>query len=335
MNEKINIFNNYENLSDDFKNSIVVIGNFDGIHIGHQKLLAKAKEISTLNNIPLLIFTFAPHPRKFFNAAENCNLILPVETKYKLLSYYGADAILAQNFNLEFANISAKKFIEEVLFKSLKAKYIIVGDNFYFGKKREGTPEFLKKYAESLGMNILLHQEIIHEDGCIVSSSNIRKNIASGNVKKAAEYLGYHYFVTSKIIHGDALGRKLGFPTANMDLGDNLKLPYGIYAIKCYLNDGRFYDGVASYGLRPTVVNNGRAILESHLFDFNEDIYSKIANIIFIDWIRKEEKFANLDQLVNQIKHDIDVAKKIIKTTTAKDEIDFLPKLHEYIIQIS
>lgn len=324
MKNNFFVFNDYRETPDFLKGSVVVIGNFDGIHSGHQQLLKKAKEEASKRDKPLLLFTFNPHPRIFFSGSKAVKQLLPSKHKHNMLRYFGVDAVLEQNFTDAFARLEPKDFIDNILIDNIEASLVIVGDQFHFAARRAGTPEFLQDYAKLRNLEVFLHPAVKNDSKAIISSSNIRQLLAQGMVEEAAKQLGYHYFVQAEVVHGQALGRKLGFPTANMHFGENLNLPYGIYAIKFLLKDGRMFDGVANFGLRPTVLDDGAAILESYIFDFDEDIYNQVAFVIFIAWLRPEEKFDNLDILVEQIKNDVIQAKQKIAQAPSLPEQFFL-----------
>lgn len=323
MKDNFFVVDSYKLLPEGLGKTVVAIGNFDGLHLGHQFVLKTAAE--KLGDYPFLVFTFDPHPRAYFKKDQNFCNILQASQKLNILNYLGINGVIQQSFDKEFAALSVEAFIEEVLQQKLQAQIIVVGSDFKFGANRAGDINDLSQWASANGKELLVVPPFKVEDQ-VVSSSIIREQLRSGQVLKANQLLNYHYYLESKVVHGKALGRTIGFPTANMVFNYPLLLPAGIYAVKFKLEDGRLLDGVASLGYRPTVEENGGLILETYLFEFDEDIYDQICQVFFVDWLRREEKFHSLDALVQQIKLDIVDAKAVL------DNFNYISALDQYLL---
>lgn len=291
---------------------VVTLGNFDGLHLGHQRLVrslvGKAKEIGGTS----IVFTFHPHPLKIL-APETCPpLITTYEEKVELLSAFGVDLVLMIPFTRELSELSARDFAAKILKEKLGAREIFVGFNFRFGRDREGTVERLREFGRELGFNVTEVREVTVE-GEVVSSTKIRTLIKAGNVEHAAKLLGRPYAVTGRVGVGDQRGRKLGFPTANVEARQEI-MPYpGVYAIRV-LVDGRRYDGVANAGFRPTF-DKHEFCLEAHLFDFSGDLYGKEVTVVFVAKLRDEKRFESLEALVSQMHADVKTARDMLSAS--------------------
>ena len=288
----------------------VAIGSFDGVHLAHQAIINKLLHLSKTHNLIPYVFFFEPLPKEFFMKDKAPSRIYDFRNKVINIIDSGVDNIICQKFNQEFANIEAETFIENYLVKKLKVKHIIVGDDFKFGKNREGDCDLLKKLSSKYGYTVDILSTLLAGDNRI-SSSRIRKAIADNDIDKATDLLGKPLKVNSRIIHGQKNGRKIGFHTANQKLLKNSVLK-GVYLTKTYI-DNKTYYGITNAGTRPTIDGKNK-LLETHIFDFNEYIYSKHITVEILDFIRPEKKFDSFDELKNQIELDIKTAKKQISS---------------------
>lgn len=299
-------------LPEKLKHGVVVIGNFDGVHRGHQAVLQQALDEAKNENRPALVLTFEPHPRTFFKAETPVDRLTPAAEKAEIFRLMGFDAVVEQNFDAAFCALTAHDFIEKILIQDFAASKVIAGYDFHFGKKRSGTPQFLQQEGQKSGFDVRLVEPFIDESGTAVSSSRVRGLLHEGKVEEAAALLGYRYTVTGEVIHGEKLGRTLGFPTANIQLPPETGLRFGIYAVRLRRDNGKLYDGVASFGRRPTVTEGGRPLLETYIFDFSENIYGETIAVSFFSFLRGEEKFDGLDALVVQMKKDEEEARAVL-----------------------
>ncbi|EEZ33796.1 riboflavin biosynthesis protein RibF [Brucella sp. NF 2653] len=283
---------------------VVAIGNFDGVHRGHQAVLERALELADRESRPAVVLTFEPHPRSFFKQGQPVDRLTDAAEKAEILRLMGFDAVVEQPFTAEFSQRSAEDFVQHILVEKLRASRVVTGYDFHFGKGRRGTPEFLCEAGKKAGFSVTLVDAFTDEGGMLVSSTRIRNLLSEGEVAEAAGLLGYRYRICGEVIHGKKLGRTLGFPTANMALAPQTSLKHGIYAVRFRLDDAMLYDGVASFGRRPTVDDEGAPLLETFLFDFSGDLYGKTAAVSFFGFLRGEVKFDGLDPLINQMKQD-------------------------------
>ena len=287
------------NLNDVSKNpKAITVGNFDGIHKGHQALINKTKEVSTKHNVESLIFTFNKLPKEIFSP-DTVQRLYDNEIKESILSSYEIDTLLSIDFN-EIKDYTADFFCEEILIKKLKAQYLIIGENFKFGKDRSGDIEKLKKYDNENTFELMV-PELESYDGVKISSSRIRKLLNQGDIFGARECLGRDYMLSGTVVSGEKLGRKLGYPTANIRLEYDYPLD-GVYLTRTVIGE-KIYVGLASLGNKPTF-NGSEKILEVFILDFDEDIYSQNIEVHFLEEIRKQIKFSNEDQLIKQMNED-------------------------------
>jgi len=296
----------YNSLSE-FKESdyaVITVGTFDGLHLGHQKIINRMNALAEENNGETILVTFDPHPRLVVH--ENNKTLKFINTqkrKFDLLEKLGIDHIIILPFTKEFAKTSSEDFIREYLVDKLEVKKLIVGYDHHFGNNREGNYDQLYLLGQKYGFEV---EEIKAQyiDDIAVSSTQIRNALMEGDVKKANKMLGYEYGITGIVVEGNRIGRSIGFPTANIDIDDKFKLiaAGGVYACKVEYN-GRLFKGMGNIGTRPTVGING-LVTEVHIFDFDEDIYGKEITILFINRIRDEKKFDNLEELQKQLSLD-------------------------------
>ena len=295
------------NETEKLNNTSVCIGNFDGLHIAHQALINMAnKEKGELKSV---IYTFSPHPRKIFGK-EHFSIQSDFEKAESLMTT-GCDYLYIKETTMEFLSKSPEEFVKEELFSRLGAKKVFVGYDFKFGKNSGGDATLLSKLGEKYGFSVTVLSEIKKND-VPVKSSVIRGFIEDGDFENAALFLGRLHSYEGEVMHCKGLGKNLGFPTANIFPSEDKALPpFGVYAAKANV-DGKIYDAVANVGLNPTVEHGNKPKIEIHLFDFNEDIYGKRIKISFFKIIRKEKKFANIDELKYQIEKDAKKAKKCL-----------------------
>ncbi len=286
------------------------LGNFDGVHRGHVYLLKKLRK-----NCPdrqLSVVTFEPHPRQLFSKSKVPFRLTNSEERNAVLKSLGVDYIFQITFNENFAALSAKEFIHRILYQSFGVSHIACGKGFAFGHNRQGNTDFLISEANQLNMGVTL-VDPLKEDDQVISSSLIRSLIKEGQMERAMHYLGRIWSIQNSVQHGDKRGRTIGFPTANLHLGELLEPRCGVYAIKVLLPNQIIYEGVANIGYRPTIGQQSKVCLEAHLFDFNQDIYGQTITVYLYHYIREEKRFEGLDELKKQISEDVEHAKKIFK----------------------
>ena len=295
------------NIKKTHKDSVVAIGNFDGLHVGHQKVLKEAKEKAKKNNLKFGLLTFEPSPVMFFNKNIRNHRINSLDQKIFSLKKMKLDFVIIINFNKKFSNLSAEDFIEKILFKKLKSKYIFVSKNFKFGKKRLGNIITLKNLEKKFFFKTVI--TVPHkQEKKIVSSSLIRKIIYQGRVQEAERLLGRTWSVEGVVVKGEQRGRKIGFPTCNIKLNAYTMPKLGVYSVWVQINSLK-KKGIANIGYRPTF--SGKSLLlEVNIFGIKRNLYKKTLKISFIKFIRAEKKFKNINQLKAQIKKDITRAKK-------------------------
>lgn len=299
-----------EGLPQRFTNSVITLGNFDGLHLGHQELIrmviSRAKETGAVS----MVVTFRPHPLKIL-CPEKCPPLISIyEEKIRLIEDLGIDVLVKIPFTLEFAGMAPEAFVREVLCGMLGAKEIFVGANYRFGRERKGTVQTLRDLGRECGF-VVREVGQISLDGEVISSTKIRDLLKNGEVDQAARLLGRHYAITGVVIRGDGRGRTLGFPTANVAPKHAIIPAHGVYAVRLYVRD-RFYDGIANIGVRPTFSKETLSI-EAYLFAFDEDIYGEEISVYFLEKIRDEKKFGSVGDLVSHIQQDIERAKQIHK----------------------
>lgn len=285
-------------------NAIVTQGTFDGVHAAHKVILNRLKQIAQERNGETVVMTFDPHPRMvLFPDDHGLKLLHTLDEKIEALENEGVDHLIIIPFTKEFSRLTSMQFIRDIIVNKIGTKVLVIGYNHRFGKNREGSFEHLKEYSNLYGFDV---EEIPEHDidEVSVSSTRIRKALDDGDVKLASKYLGKPYVVTGTVVKGRQLGRTIGFPTANIKVGDvNKQIPAdGVYAVKVFINS-RTILGMLNCGVRPTVDGLTHAV-EVHLFDFNEDLYDTTLTIAFVDKLRNEMKFENLQALTNQLEND-------------------------------
>ncbi|KQP58191.1 riboflavin biosynthesis protein RibF [Methylobacterium sp. Leaf399] len=283
--------------------AVAAIGNFDGVHRGHRALVAAVRETAAVDGRPAVVLTFEPHPRVYFNPGETLFHLSDRRAKERIFDRLGLDGLIVRRFDAALAGTGAAAFVEGLLMRDLGLSGVVIGHDFHFGRGREGTPAILAALCAAAGLGCRIIEAVaMPEDPVPVSSSAIRTALASGDVARANALLGYRWFVTAEVRHGDKRGRTLGYPTANMALGP-CGLAHGIYAVRAKLRDGRVCDGVASYGRRPTF-DDGAPLLEVNLFDFSGDLYGQEMTVEFVAYLRGEERFSSAEALIARMDRD-------------------------------
>ena len=299
----------YKNPNLNFKhcNGVIAIGNFDGLHLGHQKVINEGKRKAKKNKLPFGVMTFEPVPVMFFNKKIKNHRINSLEQKKIHLKKFKLDFLIIIKFNKKFSSQSPEQFIKKIIFKKTKCKYLYVSKNFKFGFKRQGNISTLKKFEKKYEFKNIVTQPF-KKNNKTISSTSIRKKIRLGKIEEVNRLLGRSWCVIGKVIKGQRRGRKIGFPTCNLKLNDYVVPKRGVYAVKVKSNN--FYkNGIANVGYRPTF-NGQKLLLETNIFGINKNLYNKVIGINFKKFIRPEKKFRNLKYLKKQIKLDIKQASK-------------------------
>ena len=309
MVKKIKIYNNFK-ISKIHKNSILLIGNFDGLHLGHQKLFKLAKKYKKKNNLKIGVITFDPIPKMFFNKSLLNYRISNLNQKIIYFKNFNIDFLIVKKFNLQFSKIKALTFIKEIIYKKLKANYIFVSNNFRFGNKREGSVKLLKSLQKKYNYKII-NPNPLKKKNKIISSTLIRNLLSNGKIFDVNKLLKRNWAIEGIVKEGRGMGKKIGFPTCNIDLNEYVIAKPGVYAVKVLQGKSKkTLKGIANLGYRPTF-NQKKIILEVNIFNFNRNLYNKKLTVQFIKFIRGEKKFKGIDQLRKQIKLDLKIAKKI------------------------
>ncbi len=309
MVKSIKIYKNF-NIKLNHKGAIILIGNFDGLHLGHQKLFKLAQTFKKKYSLKIGVLTFEPMPKMFFNKNLKNFRISSQNQKISLLNKFNVDFVIVKKFNKEFSKIKSISFIKKILNSKLGAKFIFVSNNFRFGNKREGNVKQLISYQNLYNYKIIKPKPLL-KNKKIISSTLIRSLLQNGKIDTVNKFLNRKWSIEGKVIRGRQLGKKIGFPTANIDINDYVLTKPGVYAVNVNKkNSKKFIKGIANLGFRPTF-NQKKILLEVHLFNFSKNLYNKYLTVRFIKFIRKEKKFKNIDQLKKQIKIDLKKAKNI------------------------
>jgi len=308
MVNSIKIYKNFQ-IKKNHRRSIILIGNFDGVHLGHQKLFSLAKKYKKKYRVKIGVLTFEPMPKMFFDSTLKNFRISSLNQKISLLKKQSVDFIITKKFNKEFSKTKSIKFINQIICKKLNPKFIFVSNNFKFGNKREGNVRQLVQYESSNNYKIIKPQPLLINKK-IVSSSLIRNFLKNGKLKKVNKFLNRKWSIEGRVQKGRQLGKKIGFPTANIDIKNYVLAKPGVYVVRALRhNSTKYIRGIANLGYRPTF-NGKKILLEVHLFNFSGNLYNKYLTVEFLNFIRKEKKFKNIDQLKKQIKVDLKIAKK-------------------------
>jgi riboflavin kinase/FMN adenylyltransferase len=289
---------------------VLTIGNFDGVHYGHQRVIQKLAERGSSLGLPVVVMIFEPQPLEYFLKENEPSRLSSLRDKALQLARLPVDAVVVVKFNRQFANYEAEHFIQNILLKKLNVKHLVIGDDFHFGKARRGNFALLKERGKQYGFSVE-DTGSLQIEGQRVSSTLIRDALNAGDLKQAKSLLGRDYAICGRVAHGNKLGRSLGYPTANIKLFRENTPINGVFAVTMTGIDDLVLQGVANVGTRPTIDGGSKVILETHLFDFNQDIYGRYVEVHFQQKIRDELRFANLTQLQAQIVQDVSVAKTI------------------------
>ncbi len=296
------------------ENAVVTIGTFDGVHEGHQKIIEKLRKAALETGGETVLITFFPHPRMVLQPEDNdLKLITTMKEREELLRQYGIDHLIIQSFSKEFSRLSAVEFVRDILVKKIGTKTLVIGHDHHFGRNREGSYKDLEEMAPVYGFALEeIHEKVIND--VTVSSTKIRKALMAGEIESANNLMGHTYTLSGIVIHGEKLGRKLGFPTANLEISESYKLipADGIYAVTVAIEVGeKSYIGMLYIGNRP-IVNGAKKSIEVNIFDFNEDIYGQQLTVSIKAFIRGDYPFVSMDDLVKKMNEDRDNATKIL-----------------------
>ena len=281
----------------------LTIGNFDGVHLGHQALLKQLRLAGQLLGLPTAVLVFEPHPREFFTPQDAPVRLTSMREKLEFFATLGVDRVYVCRFDSSFAQMSAVDFIH-ALIEKLAAKFVLIGDDFRFGKRRSGDIALMEKIGGQQGLKVEVMHRVSH-NGVRISSTAVRAALGEGDLRAAERYLGRPYSISGRVVHGDGLGKQLGFPTANIQLKHNRPPLTGIFVVRVQGDGLPPMQGVASLGVRPTVKQNGKPVLEVHIFDFSDEIYNKHLRVDFLHKLRDEVKYLDLTSLTLQIELDV------------------------------
>ncbi len=314
------ILRHFDNVPGDARGGVVVLGNFDGVHRGHQAVIGAAAEDAQRLEAPLVVVTFEPHPRRFFRPDDPPFRLTPFRSKVIQLAALGVDVLMVLTFDRAMSQMPAEAFVRDVLLGALAPRQITIGYDFHFGHNRGGNPALLEKMLPPGSVpSVQVIQPVASADGEVYSSTRIRDYLAAGKPGHAAALLGRPFEIEGRVEQGDQRGRTIGFPTANLSLGEYLRPAFGVYAVRAGIGDGEapeWFDGVANLGVRPTV-DGRKLLLETHLFNVQREIYGQHLRIALIEFIRPERRFDGLDALRAQIAEDCAAARRILRTRAA------------------
>jgi len=320
------VFHKYHDVPLSSKGGVIAIGNFDGVHKGHQTVLKTAKQIAKANKSPFNVLTFEPHPSQVFGRESEPFRLTPIRSKVRVLSKLGIDNLIIMHFVADFYNMSAEDFIEKVIVGGLKASHLVVGEGYRFGRNGMGDTSLLQKLGKKYGFKVTIVPNLRNKDKERISSSSARFFLKRGDIAEVKQILGRYWEIEARVIKGNQIGRTLGFPTANLDTLNYATPRIGVYAAHIGIPDKKgeitWFDGIMNYGSRPTV-DGKNVFLEAHIFDFNEDIYGKRIIVKPISFLRPEIKMKGLEDLKKHIKEDISWA-KIILSDIAKGNAPFM-----------
>ena len=294
--------------SHDSRPVALTIGNFDGVHLGHQALLNELRTAAQARGLQTAVIIFEPHPREFFTPQQAPARLTSLREKLEFFAALGIDRVQICRFNAHFAQMGAADFIN-VLHEKLFAKFVLIGDDFRFGSGRTGDFALMEKIGAQLDFAVHAVRSVKH-DGVRISSTEIRAALLAGQMREAQRYLGRHYSISGRVVHGDGLGRKIGYPTANIQLKHNRPPLSGIFVVQVHAEGLGVLQGVASLGVRPTVKHDANPVFEVHLFEFEQQIYGKHLRVEFLQKLRDEEKYPDVETLTRHIALDVEHAKK-------------------------
>jgi riboflavin kinase/FMN adenylyltransferase len=310
------LYRHESDLPADAHGAVVTLGNFDGVHLGHQAVIGKAREIAAAEGRRLAVLTFEPHTREFFRPGEPPFRLTPLRTKLHALELLGVDDVVALAFDRAFSELSPDDFAERILARGLRVGHAVAGGAFRYGSKKAGTMESLKLAGARYGFGVTAVDPVSAADGTVYSATAIRHLIVEGDLRRAANLLGRPWEIDGHVISGDRRGRELGFPTANLKMTGYLRPAFGIYAVRARLDrpGEPWRDGVANLGIRP-MWRTEEPMVEVHLFDFSADIYGQVLRVQLIERLRPEANFATIDELVQQVELDKLAAREALLAT--------------------
>lgn len=308
------VLRSHQPVPDDCKGSVIAIGNFDGVHLGHQAVIQREERLARSLGAPFAAMVFEPHPRQFFQPDKPFFRLTPLALKLELLARLGLDMVVVVEFDASLAGLTAEAFVDHLLVEWLGVRHVVVGYDFNFGKARLGTPESLRALGAAKGFGVTV-VEPAEANGITHSSSRIRALLAAGDVAGAAEVLGRFWQIRGEVIGGHKIGTGLGFPTANIRLDSGILLKHGIYAARVHV-DGERHDAAAYLGTRPTL-DNGRPLLEVFLLDFTGDLYGKTIGVEPVAHLRDDQAFDGLDALKDQMAEDVATARSVLAENPA------------------
>ncbi len=333
------IFRHHEGLGCDVKGGVIVLGNFDGFHKGHQTVIGRAWKVARERNMSLSVLVVEPHPRSFFNPSQENFRLTSFRTKAHLLEDFGVDRLFVLPFDKYLAQMPAQDFVTEILLKDLGIKHIFAGYDYHFGAGRGGNAQTLQDMSREQEFDVTIVEKIMEGDH-IYSSTNIRDSLRAGDVRAAADQLGHWWHVEGHVLRGDQRGRTLNFPTANLSMTDYIKPKRGVYAVRVIIDKADsgpdsekargVWHGVANMGSRPTFGKDD-LMLEAYIFDFDFDIYGLPIRVEFVDYIRPEQKFDGLDSLREQIEKDCVDAKKILADPQNQRAVIPIPRAQGFL----
>ena len=304
------IIKNLDEINHKFDNAVVTIGNFDGVHLGHREIFRRVRMAAAVLNGVSVVITFSPHPLKLLPSRKSLRLITTYEEKETLIAASGLDCLIVIPFTEEFAAITADEFVRSVLVDSVGMKKLIIGYDYAFGRNREGNVTLLRQLGKDLGFELEVLEPIGMGD-LVYSSTGIREMIGEGRVREVVSLLGRHFSVKGIVVHGHHRGKGIGFPTANLETGNELIPKNGVYAVKVEL-DGKVFDGACNIGFNPTFGDSGTSI-EVFIVDYKGEIYGRVLRLYFIERIRDERKFQDTADLKDEIGHDVTRCREILK----------------------
>lgn len=309
---RVRVIRGWKDLAAADRGAAVAMGSFDGVHRGHQKVIALAARAAGDLGAPLGVITFDPHPRTYFRPDEPAFRLMRFDQLARALEALGVDTVYVLPWDAELANMTDREFATKVLHEGLGARHVAVGFDNSFGKGRTGTPQTMRQYGEELGFGVSVAEPVAGGSGDKFSSTAVREALRQGRPEEAAEILGRPFAIEGVVQRGRQLGRKLGFPTANVPLADYVTPRFGVYATRTRLQDGRRVPGVANIGVNPTVDGITSPLLEVWLFDFDEDLYDQVIETDLIAFLRPEEKFAGLEEMTAQVMRDARAARDLL-----------------------
>jgi riboflavin kinase/FMN adenylyltransferase len=309
---RVRVIHGWKHLPAEDRGAAVAMGTFDGVHRGHQKVIGLAGEAAKRLGAPLGVITFDPHPRSYFHPEQPAYRLMRPDQQARALEDLGAAILYVLPWDPELANMSDREFATRVLHEGLGARHVAVGFDNSFGKGRTGTPDTMRQYGQELGFGVSVAKEVADHTGEKFSSTSVRDALRDGHPEEAARILGRPFAIEGEVERGRQLGRKLGFPTANVALSDYVVPKFGVYATRTRLPDGRYLPGVANLGVNPTIEGVTAPLLEVWLFDFDEDIYDQVIETDLVAFLRPELKFDSLEALTAQVLKDAAEARRVL-----------------------